>query len=746
MRHDICNPGIFWFWNSDPTEKEIRAQVRSMAEAGFRSIYLHPMPYKFQPETFQAGMKMAYLGKKFMRLAGVALEACRENGVFMMIYDEGGWPSGSAVGRVLKDHPEYGGKYTGKDEHGKKWDCTSSWIVDLMNPEVTRYFIRLTHERYYRHFGGEFGRTIRGLFTDEPFWEAAPGVRELRVGPQIEEMAEKRYGCDFNRDILPYLYADAPESPERRLARARYFTITSELLKNNYAGIVREWCDAHGIVLEGHMNGEAYLFRTAGFGDLLEIMDEFGVPGVDAIWRQVYPGGEDAFYAKMAASIAIRNRLPSALCECFNVYGYGLTSPQMRHISNALIIRGINRILTMGYLSSDRGKHKLCCATDFSPRNPVWHAMPALNRYWRWACDFHAGALEASVWILAEPGKPFPPDPYTPSVEGAAAGKRIDDLCAGLDDAGIFWRYAGMTDLRRGKRPEVLLIPNEPADDRKKALLTEFLKSGVKTRIEDKNALACVDIADGRGCRVLPCRRPDGGSLMIFNPALEPVVFRFRSGGKIWREVMPPDSAASEVYPVETDENGIVSVPLPPGGLRILKTARTEKKFVPMRKIEIASPAWRIVSEERMEMHADAATKPVRRRVDRPLPASGLITDEDPGFSGIAVLECRIEVAENTAGFLEFASIRHAGELFVNGRSCGLCAFPPWVFRVRLKKGVNRLRLAVSGAGGNEWRRCVREEFRPRGWSNYFTDMVGGFSADDAECGVTGPVWIWTRT
>ena len=126
---------------------------------------------------------------------------------------------------------------------------------------------------------------------------------------------------------------------------------------------------------------------------------------------------------------------------------------------------------------------------------------------------------------------------------------------------------------------------------------------------------------------------------------------------------MPPDSAASEVYPVETDENGIVSVPPPPGGLRILKTARTEKKFVPMRKIEIASPAWRIVSEERMEMHADAATKPVRRRVDRPLPASGLITDEDPGFSGIAVLECRIEVAENTAGFLEFASIRHAGEL-----------------------------------------------------------------------------------
>ena len=78
MRQDVCNPGIFWFWNSDPTEKQIRAQVRSMAEAGFRSIYLHPMPLKFQPETFQAGMTMEYLGRKFMRLAGVVLEACRK--------------------------------------------------------------------------------------------------------------------------------------------------------------------------------------------------------------------------------------------------------------------------------------------------------------------------------------------------------------------------------------------------------------------------------------------------------------------------------------------------------------------------------------------------------------------------------------------------------------------------------------------------------------------------------------------
>ena len=740
-RLDPCSPGIFWLWNSDPSEKEIRRQIRAFAEAGFRSVYLHPMPETFSPD----GMKMKYLGRKYFRLFGVALDACRENGVFLMIYDEGGWPSGSVCKELLKKYPELGGQYIARDDDGKVWECTSQWIVDLMNPEATRQFIRMTHEKYAAHFGHEFGRTIRGVFTDEPFWEASSGVLEIRVGPHIEKTAEQLYGCDFQKDILPYLFKNVPESPERELARARYYTINSMLVRENYSRIVRDWCDAHGLDFEGHLDAEDMLFRSAAFGDPLEIMDPFKVPGVDAIWRQVYPGGGSGIFGKNASSLAIRNRLKTALCECFSIYGYGLTAEKMHHIANDLMIRGINRFIVMGSPTSVRGRHKLLGATDYSPRAPIWHGMPALTAYWRWACDFHTGALEAPVWILTEPEKPFPEDRYHPPADCAAAGDRIDRICAELDDAGIFWRFANMTDLRRGRRPKVLLVPNQPRDGIKKDLLEKFLRDGsVRISVEDKKALAQIGITEGNGCRILPCKRADGGSLMIFNPGLKPTVFRFRANGKHWRETLPPDSAPAQVYPVRTDRRGIVSVPLAPGELRILKTVKTAFEPVLLTARRLVPLHWRVSALDRMVMHPGPETCLKHRKADCPLPESGLYTDLDPDFSGILTLECTLTLPAPVSGFLEFGSVFHAGELSVNGKNCGLRAFAPWVYEVSLKKGRNRLVFRISSSGGNEWRRCFREELEPRGWTNESLELVESFPVDDADCGVAGPVRLWT--
>ena len=40
--------------------------------------------------------------------------------------------------------------------------------VDLMNPKVTEAFITSTHEKYASWFSGEFGKSVPGIFTDEP--------------------------------------------------------------------------------------------------------------------------------------------------------------------------------------------------------------------------------------------------------------------------------------------------------------------------------------------------------------------------------------------------------------------------------------------------------------------------------------------------------------------------------------------------------------------------------------------------
>ena len=40
-------------------------------------------------------------------------------------------------------------------------------MIDVMNPQAAQTFIRLTHEATYAHFGAEFGKTIKGFFSDE---------------------------------------------------------------------------------------------------------------------------------------------------------------------------------------------------------------------------------------------------------------------------------------------------------------------------------------------------------------------------------------------------------------------------------------------------------------------------------------------------------------------------------------------------------------------------------------------------
>lgn len=40
--------------------------------------------------------------------------------------------------------------------------------VDNLNPDTVKRFLHLTHDKYLERFGEEFGKTIPGIFTDEP--------------------------------------------------------------------------------------------------------------------------------------------------------------------------------------------------------------------------------------------------------------------------------------------------------------------------------------------------------------------------------------------------------------------------------------------------------------------------------------------------------------------------------------------------------------------------------------------------
>ncbi len=720
--------GVFWYWNATPSENGIRKQLKSIADAGFSCVYLHPMPDAFRKCNFFQGMKCAYLGKRYFELAHIMLDECKRLGLFMMLYDEGGWPSGGVLDRLIKQHPECRARFLFRTENGVEERVEE--FPDLFDRTTTEIFIQMTHELYKNEFGSEFGKTIRGIFTDEPFFRCAPGGDGIRIIRGMRELFRKEYDCDFERDILPRLWKGTGTEPGAPEARRKYMRVCTELFARNYSGVLAAWCRRNGLEFEGHFNHEEAFFLTGDHGEILSYLAPLDVPGIDAIWRQIFPG-LDCHYPRLAASAAIRSRRKEALCECFNVYGYGLTTSQMNWIVNTLLIQGINRILPMPYLYSDRGKRKICCSTDFSPRIPQWRAMPELNRAWKIAAQFDVGATEPPVLVFARTENPSPD--YPPPEFNFQAENRMNELLNKLDRHAIPWRFADLGDLEGTRTPEALVYFGKP--DRREADGIKRLKQRgcavFRGWNDELKKFASLELSDGETpCRVLPCKRREGKAWMIFNPLDKAVPFRFRSALE-WREITV-DPVLPELCPIRK-QDGIVSFELPAGALRIIMPGRGNQPDAEFQRIGWI-PQWSVTAVERMHMSATGATCFKRENIRTGLPADGLW--HEPDFSGILTLETELKCEKPQSGYLCFDKLLHAGELSVNGKFSGLRAFAPWAFPVTLKAGINRLRLKIFSGAGNEWRRCFREELEPRGWFNVYAQRIREFSMDDAETGV----------
>jgi hypothetical protein len=735
--------GIFLYWNSTPSEGGLARHLKNIADAGFKCVYLHPLPDSFHKHHFFRGMECSYLGKRYFELAKAMLDECRRLGLVMMLFDEGGWPSGGVLDRLVKVYPQRRARYLTRNADGGL-DTVYEEEPDLLDQRTTETFLEMTHEKYREAFGDEFGKTIKGIFTDEPFFRCHVGRQQVRIADGMEKRIREKFNCDLIKDLLPFLWEGTENLPGAQEARRKYIQVCSEMFAENYSKVLEKWCQKNHLQLEGHFSGEYEHFGVARFGDLLEILTPLHVPGIDVIWRQIYPGDGMAHFARLAPSAAIRRRRQEALCECFNVYGYGITPPLMSWVANTLLIQGVNRILPMPYLYSDIEQRKICCSTDFSPRVPQWDAMRALTDFWNIAGQFDTGAIDPDVWVLARAEYPVPDVTWLTQEKQSQAEKRVYTLLDRLDHEAVHWRFATYSDFLGKRLPKVLVLPSA-LDEWEKEAFPRLLKAGVKIISGWDDCLkkhACVSLVDKDNiCRVLPCIRPEGESLMVFNPSDKTVTFRFRSE-EAWKE-LPADKELAGLYPA-VHSKGVLSLPLPPGALRILlKGKEAEEETSTFTELPLQLH-WTVSKEERLSLSAEKPTRFKSTRLNEPLPADGLYKKSD--FSGKLTLETELQLPENSSGYLVFERVCHAAELFVNGRRSALRAFAPWAFPVKLRKGKNTLKLRVFSSAGNEWRRCFREELEPRKWFNtYYPGRIKEYTVDDAETGIPGGIVLFSK-
>ena len=317
----------FWFLNGELTDEELRRQLADFAAHGIYGVVLHPR-MGLSPD-------ITYLGERYFAHIRTAVEAAAALDMKIVLYDEGMYPSGSASGLVVKDHPELASegitltqtvlpgdellaqaesgmlvvRKSGGTMRGLHWgeddgEKNAPKTADILNPAAVSRFIELTHEAYYRELKEYFGAAIIGFFTDEP---SILGRNVSGMFPWTHGFAEIFRRAGGNAANLAALF-DGRENDDTRL----YHKLLLQREGEVYYGTLSRWCEAHGIGLMGHPHQS----------DDIEVEKYFAVPGQDLVLRWLAPekdglAGIDSTMAKCSADAARLMHRRRNANECF---------------------------------------------------------------------------------------------------------------------------------------------------------------------------------------------------------------------------------------------------------------------------------------------------------------------------------------------------------------------------------------------------------------------------------------------
>ena len=401
-------PYYTWVWSSKITKEGIVSRLDEYEKNNIKNVYILPEPKEFRPDTMPTSLEPDYLSKEYFELYRYASEYAESKGMGLLLYDEGGWPSGSACGKVIEEKPHLIHKtlsvrkvnlpyspsgdavacfYDGKrikegfnaeglaDEYYIKQGA--GYYTDLLEPETTDTFIHLTHEQYKKSVGHLFGKTILASFTDEP--------STSRTGwcDGFAEKFKKRYGYDV-LDHLPVICLDKEEDTDEKGMQVRidYTDLLAEVFAENYFMKLRSWCNENNLLSTGHLNGDDVTnHKHQGFHSILRQLRCLDIPGVDSIWRQIFPGNDNHFFPRFASSAANQIGSPYAITESFAIYGAGLTFDQMRYVILYQLTRGINIFNIMETHYSYDGVERRGPRPGFNPCMPIWNHLKDFNKY-----------------------------------------------------------------------------------------------------------------------------------------------------------------------------------------------------------------------------------------------------------------------------------------------------------------------------------------------------------------------------
>lgn len=388
----VYSQTVTWGWDGNITREKIAANLDIFKNHGLFTVSIEA----------GYGMPFEYLSEGWFESVKIAVEEAKKRDMHVWIIDEGKYPSGFAGGKFSKEKPELrmqglvvkekipfkgGETFTKKtsssiisaiainqndqssqvipiNSNGINWKApagnweilliehkfktsvtravnnpthgkdTTNSLCDYLNPLATKQFLEFTHVQYKKYIGSEFGKTVLGFRGDEPDYGFTPWT------PKLPEEFKKLKGYD----IVPYLGVIFIKylTVEQQQIKADYWDVWSYMFGKNFFDVQAEWCKANGIEYVVHLNHEEKMMSLVrSGGDFFRAMRHVGVPGVDAIWLQIWPD-KVADYPKLASSAAHMYGKPRSLSESFAAYTIKPSVPQAKWVIDYQLVRGIN--------------------------------------------------------------------------------------------------------------------------------------------------------------------------------------------------------------------------------------------------------------------------------------------------------------------------------------------------------------------------------------------------------------------
>ena len=401
---------FYWGWDGKITEEVIARDLDAFKARGVDIVTLES----------GYGMGAPYLSPEWFALVKRTVESAKERNMRVWIVDEGKYPSGFAGGKFTTDAPGLrmkalvvadtlkvsGGEKLSQKlpedvvsavainqadtasqileiQSGQlywtapegKWDVllikhdfrssptravnnptrgkdASNSLMDYLDPAAAKKFLEFTHEEHKKRVGPEFGKTVLGFRGDEPDYS----IRGIPWTPKIFEIFQQRKGYDVQPYVASF-FTGKPTDEQKRI-KADYWDVWSDMFGKYFFEQQADWCARNNLEYLVHLNKEDDMVQlVAHEGDFFKCMRRVQMPGVDAIWNQIWPdNGKETDYPKYASSAAHLYGKPRSFTESFAAYRTEPDAAQAKWVLDYQFVRGINMVEVMFVPASTKGK------------------------------------------------------------------------------------------------------------------------------------------------------------------------------------------------------------------------------------------------------------------------------------------------------------------------------------------------------------------------------------------------------